>query len=965
MLGSRLFLKIFSSMILLIAVLSASVYLLTVPLIERETYKIELEASRTILDNVFNIVDKVAGSLEDHRAMTVDVVKAELKTVVNLASSYIETVYSQVARGEVTSEDARRLIADGLRTFRYGNNGYVWVVDYNSVFVSHPDSSVHGENASALRDERSGESIIPRIVEIARGQGAGFHEYSWSRLGSKNPAQKVSYFLDLPLHGLIVGTGAYLDDIDLAVEQRKRDAIEQLRFALSELRIAKTGYVFVFDGANNMVIHPNSNIEGTEISGRIEPSSKRPIGDVLKAAADTNSPASYSWDKPTDPGSYTYPKISWVRHFKGFNWYIASSVYADELQSSALALRDRIISVSVAILGVVSLLGSAAIWRLVEPLRKLSAVAQEIRTGNMDVASGIVRRDEIGTLAQAFDAMIGRIRSDVETLEIRVKERTSELEQVNVRLLGAMHERERSQIALSDAEARQRLILDAMPASIAYLDGNLRVRFVNRTWSEWLAIPEERILGKTLDGVIGRDTQVAIIPHLLKARQGGSVSFDHLLTGADGRQRLTLNTIIPQLNRDGRIVGFFVLSQDVTDSRASEQRMREAHRLAAVGQLAGGLAHDFNNLLSVILGNLAAARDKFPQVEGLDSYLEPAQRASHRGADIADRLLAYSRRQPLKEVTVDVRQSVQETVLLLERSLPANIRIALDGVMPDCWVSVDPCQFENMIVNLALNARDAMENGGRLEVHAVERLIADSPEFDELVEPGKYIEISVRDSGAGFSVCALSRAFEPFFTTKKRGSGLGLAMVYGFVKQSRGYIRIESDAAVGSAVTILLPRAQSNVSALPRISTSVGARAWTNHVALLAEGDDDVRRLMLDQLVRLGFSVIEADTGNEAARILEHIESVDLLISDVAMPGMGGFDLARRAQHCHPNAGVVLVSGFSTDAIASRDFIVLRKPWDVAKLCDAIQNAMDNKKNRAEERTGGNSAWNQGNASMS
>lgn len=965
MFASRLFLKLFCSMILLITVLSAAVYLLTVPPIEQETYRIELEASRTILDNVFKIAEKVAGSLQEQRALTVESVKSELKTVVKLAASYIDTVYAQVARGEIDNDQARQIISGALRTFRYGNNGYVWVVNYNSVFISHPDPTIDGTNVSALRDENSGQSIIPTIVEIARGQGEGFHEYAWNRLGSKNPAQKISYFLDLPRQGLIVGTGAYLDDIDEAVERRKSEAIEQLRLALSDIRIAKTGYIFAFDDDENMLIHPNPNIQGMKFSERIDMASKLPISVILKAAADSDAPASYLWDKPADAGNYTYPKISWVRHFKGFNWYIASSVYVDELQSSARGLRDRIFSVSVAIMAIVSLLGSFAIWRIVDPLQKLATVAENVTAGKMDVASGISRRDEIGTLAQAFDAMIGRIRGDMQTLESRVKHRTSELEATNVQLVHAMREGEISQSALTEAEARQRLVLDAMPAAIAYLDRELHIRFVNSRWCEWLTTSAERLLGKPIERVIGHAIRTTLSPYIRKALQGESVRFDYLLTGVDGNQRLTQNTIIPQLSADANIIGLFVLSQDVTDARAADQRMQEVHRLTAVGQLAGGLAHDFNNLLSVILGNLATAKEKFSSVEKLDSYLEPAQRAGRRAGEIADRLLAYSRRQPHKESLVDVRQSIQETSLLLERSLPSNIRMNLERVNSECWLSTDACQFENMLVNLALNAQDAMPNGGRLEIRASNRVVSEGLALDELVELGEYIEIVVQDSGAGFAPTSLSRAFEPFFTTKLRGSGLGLTMVYGFIKKSRGYIRIESAALQGTTVTILLPSTRQEGSELGMSTVTTDTKPWKGYVAVLAENDDEIRGRMRVQLVKLGFAVLEADTGSEASRIIDHIDHIDLLVSEVEIPGLSGMELAQHVSDSHPSACIVLTSSGMRPLVAAHNYFRIQKPFDASSFSHAIENVMDNKKKSAEPHTGGNPTWKHGSASMS
>ena len=277
---------------------------------------------------------------------------------------------------------------------------------------------------------------------------------------------------------------------------------------------------------------------------------------------------------------------------------------------------------------------------------------------------------------------------------------------------------------------------------------------------------------------------------------------------AEGRPVITKNSLIPRFGADGAVTGLFVLALDVTDERATEQRLMEAQRMKAVGQLSGGLAHDFNNLLSIILGNLAAARERYAEVEGLDSYLEPAQRASRRGADITSRLLAFSRQHPMKPEPVEVCALVREIAILLRRSLPAGIELVGPRDGAACWAIADQSQLENALVNLALNARDAMPGGGRLTMAVAVRKVSEPLAFDETVAPDDYLEIRVADSGCGFAPEALSRAFEPFFSTKAQGSGLGLSMVYGFVKQSRGYIRLDSAPGEGTTVTILLPRAE-------------------------------------------------------------------------------------------------------------------------------------------------------------
>ena len=924
---SRLFLRLFSSVLLVVVLFSSAYYLLSVPLVKEKAYQIELDASRTILDNVYEMVGRIRASLDEQRASIVESFKSEMKTKVALAASYIDYVLDRAERGEITRDEAERLIYDGLKAFKYGKDDYIWLTSLNAVLLSHPDPDWVGQSAAEVQDQQ-GRFIVPTMIERARREGEGYHVYPWKRPSSDPasapPVQKMSYFRHLKRHGMVIGAGAYLDDMDAAVEQHMHDAIEDLRQALRNIRIARTGYVYIFDSARRMLIHPNSNIEGTAFGNLRDPATGAFIGEALMQAALENRYLRYLWDKPSDPNNYAYEKISWVRHVQGLDWYIASSVYEEELRSSSTELGNRLFAVSLAIMGVGGGLGYLGARRLVSPLRQLAATAAQVRAGNLEARSGIVRNDEIGDLAATFDGMVRRVKDDIATLDSRVKERTA---------------------ALEDAEARQRLILDAIPAAIAYLDGNERLRFVNRRWSELPHTRSGPMLGRRLCEAVTADAYDRLSASLKHARTGETTSFDHAASTHDGRAVITRNTVIPQQGAGGVAIGFFVLTLDVTDEIERQRHLEEAERLKAVGQLAGGLAHDFNNLLTIILGNLAVARERFANLEELNAYLEPARRASRRGADITARLLAFARRQPLKPQQVEVCTLVREMAVLVSHSLPASITLATPGPEDSAWAVADPTQLENALVNLALNSRDAMPDGGTLTVAVRPCAEPAAAGFDEPPAAGRYVEIQVRDTGAGFAPGAAARAFEPFFTTKALGSGLGLSMVYGFVKQSGGYIRIDSAPRRGTAITLLLPEAEAPaVEDTPSPATAAGAPpsappiTWRGMLALVVEDDDDVRLVLRQQLMDLGLSVIEAASGEEAMELVDQIDDLRLVVSDIVMPGVSGLTLAHHLRTTRPDVQVILVSGFSTEEHGKGEgLVILGKPWEKSELAAAIR----------------------------
>jgi CheY-like chemotaxis protein len=326
----------------------------------------------------------------------------------------------------------------------------------------------------------------------------------------------------------------------------------------------------------------------------------------------------------------------------------------------------------------------------------------------------------------------------------------------------------------------------------------------------------------------------------------------------------------------------------------------------------------------------------------LDQYLEPAHRAGHKGADITARLLAFARQQPLDPLAVDVCPLVKEAMALLRRSLPSNIRIDVAGENCSCWAYADPGQLTNSLVNLAFNARDAMTQGGTLAISLHNRVISKPLNFDEPVPPGRYAEIRVSDSGSGFPPGALERAFEPFFTTKPHGSGLGLSMVYGFVKQSRGFIRLTSSEGQGTSVTLLLPAADPSAQQVqPRKDPLVIPARWDGTLVLVVEDNEDVRHMLRGQLVDQGLSVIEAASGDEAAELLSAVDDIALVVSDVVMPGsISGLDLARLVRRDHPRVGMVLLSGFAIEASDRPEDIgdipMLRKPWNSETLLQAL-----------------------------
>lgn len=947
--------RFFLSLVLLIGSIFGAIYWVTVPLIKENVFGLELDANRQVLNIVYDLADRMYAGTETYVDKTLKAHEQRLNSVIDLAEKHIDLRFREGREAGLENDQIWQKVYSDLRHFTFANGDYIWIADYEGRLISHPLDQFHQRD---MRDfiGPDGEATIPFIVNQARRDGQGFYNYKWQRLDNDNVIDKYSYIRDYPEWGFVMGAGVYIDDIQVEVDAQKAQAILEINKALRNIKIAGNGYLFVFDSQGNMLFHPNSNIHGINFSKQLNPVTGKPIYLDLISVSDTNEELYYKWDRPDDPGNYVYEKLSLVRHLSGFDWYISSSVYHDDLKSSSVQLSQRIMAMGFfGLLAAIVMAFLFAEW-LTAPIRKLSATAYNISRGHYSAKTGIHRADELGRLAESFDYMVDRLRDNIDSLNSRVKSRTKELSESNIQLREAVVSMQEAQQELTAVETRQRLILNALPAQVAYLDREENYIFANREYRQMFGQGEEEIEGKKLRDVVGEAMYAVIEPHIEKALNGQSEVFEYSFN-QNGQDLITRRTVLPFYDEQKRVVGMLNLSIDITHEREGEKRLAEASKMKAVGQMSGGLAHDFNNLLTIILGNLLELQGNKALPEELHTNLAPAVRATRRGADMTRRLLAFSRRQPLIPARAKPEQLINELLDLLAAPLPANIqlRTQIHSDAPD--VFVDAAQMEDALVNLALNSADAMPRGGEL-ILTVKAWQCESGDcatdgFDETVKPGSYLLISVMDSGEGFTEEALAKACEPFYTTKSTGagSGLGLSMVYGFVKQSSGYLRISnrndaSNVHQGARVDLLLPaatEAQAEVIPTPAISDAALAPAELQKMlVLLVEDNPDLRTLVRQQLSQLGFMIVEACSGDEALMILKGLDGLGGVVSDVVMPGeQSGYDVATAVSEHHPDAFIVLMTGYSEPPPKlDFDFRLLPKPFDGESLQRAIQSQL-------------------------
>jgi len=498
--------------------------------------------------------------------------------------------------------------------------------------------------------------------------------------------------------------------------------------------------------------------------------------------------------------------------------------------------------------------------------------------------------------------------------------------------------------ALRNSRERYAAIFSHAPIYFGFMrlesDGRLVCEDVNDAWLRDTGFQREQVIGRTLAQIFDREQAGFGETQYRKAIETGKpveYEYSHVFPTGEVIRR---SILVPLHDDAGNVTRVLLTSMDLTAMRQMEAQLRQAQKMEAIGQLTGGIAHDFNNLLTVVLGNLELLQPRL-QDERSMRHLRAAQRAAQRGGELTHQLLAYARRQNISPRPVDLAALIGGMGDLLQRSLGGLVSVETT-LSADLWLAFcDPTQLELMLLNLAINARDAMPAGGTITIAACN--IASGASLCSELAPGDYVSISVIDSGTGMAPEIRERAFEPFFTTKEpgKGSGLGLAQVWGLAQQFGGTVVLDSMPGRGTTVHVYLPRATEAAPVQPVPTFGVLPEAPKGRVILVVDDDADARDVAAAFLEQDGYITRAASNGQEALACMEGSD-VALALVDYAMPGMSGAEFAQRAQARYGKLCVVFVTG-NPDALAAHvgdDAPVVTKPYTRAGLADAVRRAL-------------------------
>jgi PAS domain S-box-containing protein len=498
------------------------------------------------------------------------------------------------------------------------------------------------------------------------------------------------------------------------------------------------------------------------------------------------------------------------------------------------------------------------------------------------------------------------------------------------------------------------LVQSVTDYAIYMLDAEGRVSSWNAGAERFKGYSAQEIMGEHFSRFYTEEDRAAGVPAraLQTAESEGRFEAEGWRVRKDGSRFWAMVIIDPIRDEAGKLIGYAKVTRDMSERRAIEEQLRQSQKMEAVGQLTGGLAHDFNNLLTGISGSLELMQARIAQgrTAEIDRYILAAQGAVKRASALTHRLLAFSRRQTLDPKPTNVNRLLNELEDLIRRTVGPGVQVEVVGASGLWPTLVDPNQLENSVLNLCINGRDAMPDGGKLTIETSNKWIDERASRSHDLPVGQYVSVCVTDTGTGMTPDVIAKAFDPFFTTKPigEGTGLGLSMIYGFARQSGGQVRIYSEVGEGTTMCLYLPRYSDDAALAEEIERPPGAQATgEGEVVLVIDDEPTVRMLIAEVLAELGYAVIEAPDGPAGLKVLDSNARIDLLITDVGLPGgMNGRQVADAARVGRPDLKVLFITGYAENAVIGKGRLaegmyVVTKPFQMDMLAHRIREIIE------------------------
>jgi PAS domain S-box-containing protein len=568
----------------------------------------------------------------------------------------------------------------------------------------------------------------------------------------------------------------------------------------------------------------------------------------------------------------------------------------------------------------------------VRPIMKLTENVKKISLGNLHVKTDVKANDEIGELATAFNKMASDLNLNIESLESKNKEL------------------EMFAIALRESEEKYRTLIENSSDAVLIIDTNGYFSLVNKKFCEISGYSLEEVEGTHFSKLVHPEDLNLVMERNIKRLKGDNDipnNYEFRIIGKKGEVKY-IDFSVSSIKKGNEIVGIQGTARDITDRKKLEEQLLQSQKMESIGRLSGGIAHDFNNLLAAILPNAELIKMQTPPATMLYQCADAIKQAAERASELVKQFLSFSRQGKYKLVTFNPNKLIKETIKLLERTIGKDINIETDLEENLSGIDADETQIEQIILNLAVNARDAMPNGGKI-VFSTRNVYLDENFCKTRVDlkPGYYVCISVRDTGTGIKKEFMDKIFDPFFTTKEvsKGTGLGLSVVYGIVKNHNGHVGVYSEVGKGTEFKIYLPVSEkAEVVEKPRQEEVIAGVG--NETILVVDDEPVVLDVASSILKTLDYKVMVARDGLEAVEIYQSkYESIDLILLDMMMPRLDGRETFKRLKEINPKVRVLLSSGYSQDdriqqALKEGVAGFIRKPYSIAELSKSVREVL-------------------------
>lgn len=930
--------------------------------IRKSMIAIDEESAINLLHLTMMNVENGYKSLLFHERSILEHRKSELKNIVTIAILNIDSFYLKSKKGIISEAEAKQQAIEEIKKIRYDNGvGYIWINDTGLPFpkmIMHPTiPSLDGKVLDARQyncANDSNDNLFQTFVMVCNKDGEGFVDYLWpkpTKNGLTKKQSKISYVKLFKEWGWIIGTGVYVDEIEKESLKRRNAILQDLRGSFSKIRIGETGYMFLFNSQNKMLIHPA--YEGKNFSSLINYSTgNRIIDDLVTTAKSKQKKLEYLWDKPPKyKGQYRFEKIAFIDYFEPLDWYISSSVYKDEIMRSSIILRNKI-SVLVIVFLLISIILSILLSKsLSEPLLRLTDSIKQIDiTGNSKANIPIVGTSETRNLGMFLDKMIKSIRKttlEKDLLFVDLKNKNKELTKVNEQILKEIKERKLAEEQI----LRLATAVDQADETIIISDNKGDIQYVNPAFEKTTLYSLNEVMGKNISILKGNEHKIDFYKDINKSISSGNSWRGHMICIRKNGTKYDIEaTISPIKNISGEITNYVSVQRDITQELKQEEQIRTSQKMDSLGTLAAGIAHDFNNILSAIIGYTELAVDDSINNPQLNNHMIQVLTAANRAKDLVHQILAFSRQTEQVKKPVKITPIIKEVCKFLRASLPSTIEINYEIKTDNDVLMAEPTQLHQVFMNLCTNAWHAMkEKGGVLNI-LLEEVTLDEVILTNIspLNNNGFLKMSISDTGCGIENNVLDRIFEPYFTTKTKeeGTGLGLAVVHGIVESYNGTIKVYSESGKGTMFALMFPLINQKEIVL---TDQQKINSMGTETILFIDDEISLVNIGKAMLERLGYRVFIETNPEEALNIFKNNkDKIDLIITDKTMPQIAGFDLARSAKEIRRDIPVILYTGFKdkndsakADEVGIQAFIL--KPLNKHHLSEIIRSVLDKK----------------------